>query len=184
MRSKYPSKSFSFQYPRSPPYFALVHFHLSSLHGVLSLFYDSLGRLALAESTASCSSSLAASREEPFWLRCHMKIRETWTTPTHPRKKLTAARLEDWGVSRRSRKGSLGSGTYRTLRGLIIRHQRVQIAPVAIKAQFWVRESFSAGRLKSEIPAMTRAHCLQGEISHVPFLVSQHAKLHIVHMIP
>lgn len=39
-------------------------------------------------------------------------------------------------------------------------HQRVQMAPVAIRAPFWVRESFSAGRLKSEIPAMTRAHCI------------------------
>lgn len=45
------------------------------------------------------------------------------------------------------------------LRGLMIKHQRVQIAPVAIRAAFWVRDSFSAGRLKSEIPAMTRAHC-------------------------
>lgn len=40
----------------------------------------------------------------------------------------------------------------------MIKHQRVQMAPVAIRAQFWVRDSFSAGRLKSEIPAMTRAH--------------------------
>lgn len=48
--------------------------------------------------------------------------------------------------------------TYRMLRGLMIKHQRVQMAPVAIKAAFWVRDSFSAGRLKSEIPAMTRAH--------------------------
>lgn len=47
----------------------------------------------LAESAASCSSSLTASRDEPFWLRSHMKIRPTWTTPTHPRKKLTAASL-------------------------------------------------------------------------------------------
>lgn len=59
------------------------------------------------------------------------------------------------------------SRTYRTLRGLIIRHQRVQMAPVAIRAQFWVKDSFSAGRLKSEIPAMTRAHYSRGEISHV-----------------
>lgn len=44
------------------------------------------------------------------------------------------------------------------LRGLIIKHQRVQMAPVAIRAAFWVRDSFSAGRAKSEIPAMTRAH--------------------------
>lgn len=48
--------------------------------------------------------------------------------------------------------------TYRTLRGLIIMHQRVQMAPVPIRAAFWVRESFSAGRVKSAIPAMTRHH--------------------------
>jgi hypothetical protein len=32
------------------------------------------------------------------------------------------------------------------------------MAPVAVRAPFCVRESFSAGRWKSEIPAMTRAH--------------------------
>ncbi len=36
--------------------------------------------------------------------------------------------------------------TYRTLRGLMIKHHLVQIAPVAVRATFWVRESFSAGR--------------------------------------
>lgn len=51
--------------------------------------------------------------------------------------------------------------TYRMLRGLMIKHQRVQMAPVAIRAPFWVSESFSAGRLKSEMPAMTSAHYLK-----------------------
>lgn len=32
------------------------------------------------------------------------------------------------------------------------------MTPVAIRAPFCVRESFSAGRLRSEIPAMTRPH--------------------------
>lgn len=32
------------------------------------------------------------------------------------------------------------------------------MAPVAVKARFCVKESFSAGREKSLIPAMTRAH--------------------------
>ncbi len=45
MRSKYSSKSFSFQYPRSQPHFALVRFHLRSLNGVLSLVYSGLGRV-------------------------------------------------------------------------------------------------------------------------------------------
>lgn len=44
-------------------------------------------------------------------------------------------------------------------RGVMIMHQRVQMAPVAMRAPFCVRESFSAGRWKSEIPAMTRPHC-------------------------
>lgn len=46
-------------------------------------------------------------------------------------------------------------------RGLMIMHQRVQMAPVAMRAPFCVRESFSAGREKSEIPAITRPHCLR-----------------------
>ena len=45
MRSKYPSKSFSFHYPQSQPHFTLVRFHLSSLHGLLNLVYDGLGRV-------------------------------------------------------------------------------------------------------------------------------------------
>lgn len=36
--------------------------------------------------------------------------------------------------------------TNRMLRGLIIKHHRVQIRPVQVRAVFWVRESFSAGR--------------------------------------
>lgn len=54
-----------------------------------------------------------------------------------------------------------GSGifTYRTFRGLMIKHQRVQMRPVQVRAKFWVKESFSAGRAKSAIPAMTIAHC-------------------------
>lgn len=64
--------------------------------------------------------------------------------------------------------GKQEQGTYRTLRGLMIKHQRVQIAPVAIRAAFWVRESFSAGRAKSETPAITRAHC--PSVSYVFFI--------------
>lgn len=48
--------------------------------------------------------------------------------------------------------------TYRMFLGLIIKHHRVQIAPVQESAKFWVRDSFSAGRAKSEIPARTRDH--------------------------
>lgn len=36
--------------------------------------------------------------------------------------------------------------------------------PVAVKAPFWVSESFSAGRAKSEIPARTRPHFMTGAL--------------------
>lgn len=43
-----------------------------------------------------------------------------------------------------------------------MRHQRVQIRPVAVRAPFCWRESFSAGRAKSAMPARTRAHFMTG----------------------
>lgn len=43
--------------------------------------------------------------------------------------------------------------------GLIMKHQRVQIAPVAVRARFCVRERFSTGRQKSLMPARTMDHC-------------------------
>ena len=39
-----------------------------------------------------------------------------------------------------------------------MKHQRVQIAPVHVRAMFCVRERFSAGREKSLTPARTNAH--------------------------
>ena len=42
--------------------------------------------------------------------------------------------------------------------GLITKHHLVHIAPVPIRARFCVRDSVSAGRAKSLIPARTRAH--------------------------
>lgn len=42
--------------------------------------------------------------------------------------------------------------------GLIMKHHRVQIAPVHVRARFCVRESFSAGLVKSLAPARTRVH--------------------------
>jgi hypothetical protein len=78
-------------------------------------------------------------------------------TPTQPTKKLTVARLSVCQCPIRRRWGA-GEGTHRTFLGLMIRHQRVQMAPVAVRAAFWVSESVSAGRQKSETPARTRAH--------------------------
>lgn len=55
--------------------------------------------------------------------------------------------------------GSNGSViTYRIFLGLIMKHHRVHISPVAVRARFCVRESFSAGLAKSLIPAITIAH--------------------------
>ena len=50
--------------------------------------------------------------------------------------------------------------TYRMFLGLMTKHQRVQMIPVHVRATFCVKESFSAGRAKSEMPAMTIAHCM------------------------
>jgi hypothetical protein len=82
--------------------------------------------------------------------------------PTTPRKKLTVARLRryvsqvEWQAERR---GIRHNGKpYRTFLGLIIKHHLVQIAPVAVSAAFCVRESLSAGRYISEIPAITMDH--------------------------
>jgi len=48
--------------------------------------------------------------------------------------------------------------TYRIFLGLMMKHHRVHINPVAVRARFCVRESFSAGLAKSLIPAITIAH--------------------------
>lgn len=60
-----------------------------------------------------------------------------------------------------------GCSTHKRFLGLIMKHHRVQMAPVAVKAMFCVRESFSAGRWKSLIPAITRAHCVSSRMPHV-----------------
>jgi hypothetical protein len=40
----------------------------------------------------------------------------------------------------------------------MMKHHRVQIAPVVVRARFWVRERLSAGRAKSLTPARTMDH--------------------------
>lgn len=49
--------------------------------------------------------------------------------------------------------------THSMFLGVMTKHQRVQIKPVHIREKFWAKDSFSAGRAKSETPARTRAHC-------------------------
>lgn len=51
------------------------------------------------------------------------------------------ARWVDRRARRRGRKKA-----YMIFLGLMIKHQRVQIRPVHVRATFWVMESFSAGR--------------------------------------
>jgi hypothetical protein len=48
--------------------------------------------------------------------------------------------------------------------GLMTKHHLIQIEPVAIKAMFCVIESFSAGRTKSDAPAMTTPHFMTGAL--------------------
>jgi hypothetical protein len=49
--------------------------------------------------------------------------------------------------------------------GLMTKHHLVQIEPVAIRARFWVMESLSAGRTKSDAPARTTPHFMTGALS-------------------
>ena len=53
-----------------------------------------------------------------------------------------------------------GQGAYSMFLGRMTKHQRVQMRPVQVRAKFWVKESFSAGRAKSDTPARTRDHCV------------------------
>ena len=46
------------------------------------------------------------------------------------------------------------------------KHQRVQMAPVQVRAAFWVRESWEAGRARSAAPAMTIDHFITGALQH------------------
>lgn len=66
-----------------------------------------------------------------------------------PTKKLTAAKLKFTGV--------------------ITNEYRTQIKPVAAKARFCDTLSFSAGRLKSLTPAMTRHHFIIGAQKNTVF---------------
>ena len=50
------------------------------------------------------------------------------------------------------------------LRGLIIKHHLVQIRPVAVRARFCVKDNFSAGRARSDIPARTIHHFITGAL--------------------
>jgi len=63
------------------------------------------------------------------------------------------------GVNGGKEIGRMGrEDTYRTFLGLMIKHHLVQIIPVAVRATFCVKESFSTGRAKSDMPARTSAH--------------------------
>jgi len=57
--------------------------------------------------------------------------------------------LMKWGILGKEKEGKAemgGEGTYMIFLGLMIKHHRVQIRPVQVRATFCVRESFSAGR--------------------------------------
>lgn len=45
-----------------------------------------------------------------------------------------------------------------------MKHHLVQMEPVAMRARFCVRDSFSAGRRKSDAPARTTPHFMMGAL--------------------
>jgi len=49
----------------------------------------------------------------------------------------------------------------------MMKHQRVHMAPVAMRAAFCDSERTSAGRAKSAAPARTTPHCEDDELAHV-----------------
>lgn len=119
--------------------------------------------------------SLAAASSEPFCAAWYERILDTWIVPTTAKQALTAAKLE-FLVSyfdNNSRTTHIciyatppeaSAQTYSMFFGLITKHHLVQILPVAIKAAFWDRESFSAGRRKSAAPARTTPHFITGAL--------------------
>jgi hypothetical protein len=54
--------------------------------------------------------------------------------------------MEGVGVREEGLGRRRGRGKYIIFLGLMIKHQRVQMRPVHVRATFCVRESFSAGR--------------------------------------
>jgi len=65
------------------------------------------------------------------------------------------------GLWRKEGKAEVDFGwgyAYSRFLGLIIKHHRVQIVPVAVRARFWVMDREEAGRAKSDMPARTKDH--------------------------
>lgn len=71
--------------------------------------------------------------------------------------------------------------TYSMFCGRMTKHHLVQMQPVAIKAMFCVKESFSGGRKKSAAPARTTPHFITGAlythiVSILLFLSTRHIR--------
>lgn len=142
-------------------------------------FLASLPTLS-AEAFSSSVRALTAASFDPFWVDWYTKIRLTWTVPTQNRQKLTAAKLNgcqpkghDFSQcaieAQSATEGTRvedSDNTYNIFWGLITKHHLVQIEPVAIKARFWVSDSFSAGLKKSPTPARTTPHFITGALHH------------------
>ena len=106
-----------------------------------------LTKCAISLPSSLTALTASAATLSPCWLLCHIRIRATCVLPTQNRRKLTEAR--------------------KRLRGLITKHQRVQIRPVATRALFCEREREEAGRAKSAAPARTSPHCSFSRVSGV-----------------
>lgn len=59
----------------------------------------------------------------------------------------------------RRRVSEIREKAYSMFLGVMTKHHRVQMRPVHISEKFCAKDSFSAGRARSEMPARTRAHC-------------------------
>jgi hypothetical protein len=118
-------------FPSKTLYLGLVTL-LSAALGSSTIFSTALASL-LASFFATSSA------ESFFWLALYIRTRVVWVAPTQKSRKLTEARNR--------------------LRGLMMKHQRVQIRPVQVRAAFWESERSFAGRAKSAAPARTRPHC-------------------------
>lgn len=98
-----------------------------------------LGSLTIASSSLpSCLPAFSSSAgiESPFWACCQRRIRETCVAPTQKRRKLTEARLLPLSAFDPLEAHWYIFPTYKRFLGLMTKHQRVQIKPVAISAPF------------------------------------------------
>lgn len=117
---------------------------------------------ATAVSSTALASVLASSlivSVMPLFFRelLYSVIRVTCTAPTHIRPKLMAARLIQTMLAngQYALPALADYESYKRFCGLMMKHHRVQIAPVDRRARFWFKERDSGALAKSATPART-----------------------------